>query len=51
VLAEKETVGRTEQFAEVFLDQPVEPGALVRAAITGSDGTHLIGRIERSSAC
>ena len=51
VLAEKETIGRTEQFAEVRLDQPVEPGAIVRTAIVGVDGEHLVGRIERSTSC
>jgi len=51
VLAEKETLGRTEQFAEVRLDQPVEPGSVVRAEIIGVDAEHLIGRIDRSNAC
>ncbi|GEO39467.1 threonylcarbamoyladenosine tRNA methylthiotransferase MtaB [Skermanella aerolata] len=51
VLAEKETLGRTEQFAEVRLDQPVEPGSVVRAEIVGVDAEHLIGRIDRSIAC
>jgi len=51
VLVEKETLGRTEQFAEVRLDQPVEPGSVVWATIIGVDVEHLIGRIDRSNAC
>ncbi|UUX48022.1 tRNA (N(6)-L-threonylcarbamoyladenosine(37)-C(2))-methylthiotransferase MtaB [Nisaea acidiphila] len=49
VLVEKPDLGRAENFAPVRLEGGV-PGEIVPVRITGSDGTHLIGQIERKSA-
>jgi len=49
VLVEKPDLGRAENFAPVRL-QDGTPGEIVPVRITGSDGTHLIGQIERKSA-
>ncbi|HYD32887.1 MAG TPA: tRNA (N(6)-L-threonylcarbamoyladenosine(37)-C(2))-methylthiotransferase MtaB [Azospirillaceae bacterium] len=45
-LVEKDTLGRTEHFAEILLDRVVEPGTLVRARVTGVEGDKLSGSIE-----
>ncbi|MGY6532535.1 tRNA (N(6)-L-threonylcarbamoyladenosine(37)-C(2))-methylthiotransferase MtaB [Glycocaulis sp.] len=44
LLIEKPGEARAANFAPARLDTPARPGALVRAAITGHDGTHLIAR-------
>ncbi|WP_193185236.1 tRNA (N(6)-L-threonylcarbamoyladenosine(37)-C(2))-methylthiotransferase MtaB [Nisaea sediminum] len=49
VLVEKPDFGRAENFAPVRLEGGI-PGEIVPVRITGSDGTHLIGQIERKSA-
>jgi threonylcarbamoyladenosine tRNA methylthiotransferase MtaB len=49
VLVEKPDLGRAENFAPVRLEGGI-PGEIVPVRITGSDGTHLIGQIERKSA-
>ncbi|HEV7369966.1 tRNA (N(6)-L-threonylcarbamoyladenosine(37)-C(2))-methylthiotransferase MtaB [Arenibaculum sp.] len=46
VLMEKDRIGRTEQFAEIEIDHALEPGSLVRAAVTGVAGGRLTGRIQ-----
>jgi threonylcarbamoyladenosine tRNA methylthiotransferase MtaB len=43
---EKDRIGRTEQFAEIEIDHALEPGSLVRAAVTGVAGGRLTGRIQ-----
>jgi threonylcarbamoyladenosine tRNA methylthiotransferase MtaB len=43
VLAERERVGRTESFAEMELTEPVQPGRVLRARVTGSSGKRLRG--------
>ncbi len=45
VLMEKETLGRTEHFAQVSFNQPQTPGRLVSARMTGLDGSRLIGAV------
>ncbi len=42
VLAESRTHGRTEQFAQVSLRTPAEPGAIAELRIIGHDGKHLL---------
>jgi threonylcarbamoyladenosine tRNA methylthiotransferase MtaB len=42
LLVEKDGLARAGNFAPARMDCPARPGALVRAAITGHDGTHLI---------
>ncbi len=42
VLAESHAFGRTEQFTQVRLNAPVEPGAIVDVTITGHDGRQLL---------
>ncbi len=42
LLVEKPGEARAANFAPARIDTPARPGALVRAAITGHDGTHLI---------
>ncbi|MCC5980997.1 MAG: tRNA (N(6)-L-threonylcarbamoyladenosine(37)-C(2))-methylthiotransferase MtaB [Oceanicaulis sp.] len=44
LLVEKPGEARAANFAPVRIETPARPGALVRAAITGHDGTHLIAR-------
>jgi len=46
LLMEKDMVGRAENFARVKLNTSQEIGALVRATITGHDGSDLIGDID-----
>ena len=43
VLAERDQLGRTPQFTEIQLDQPLPPGALAMARVTGHDGQRLTG--------
>ncbi|MDR3518308.1 MAG: tRNA (N(6)-L-threonylcarbamoyladenosine(37)-C(2))-methylthiotransferase MtaB [Azospirillaceae bacterium] len=45
VLVERETLGRTEHFAEITLDQPVEAGTIVPVSVTAADPERLQGRI------
>ncbi len=45
VLVEKESIGRSEHFAEIRLHQNVEPGSLVTVHITGVDGNQLTGDV------
>ena len=45
VLAENERQGRTPQFTGIKLDQPLRPGALLVACVTGHDGQRLTGVI------
>lgn len=47
VLVEGERLGRTEQFAEVRLDQDVAPGTLVPVRVTGIDAGKLMGEVSR----
>jgi threonylcarbamoyladenosine tRNA methylthiotransferase MtaB len=42
VLAETAGTGRTEQFTQVKLARPAEPGAIVDVEITGHDGKRLL---------
>ena len=42
VLAESDRLGRTEQFTQVALPTPVEPGTIVDVAIIGHDGRRLV---------
>jgi len=42
LLVEKDGQARAANFAPVRMASPARPGALVRACITGHDGTHLI---------
>ena len=44
VLIESAKVGRTEHFAPVRLDSQAEPGTVIKAVITGHDGSRLEGR-------
>jgi threonylcarbamoyladenosine tRNA methylthiotransferase MtaB len=41
VLAETAVLGRTEQFTQVRLARPVEPGTILNVEITGHDGRQL----------
>ena len=41
VLVENQTMGRTEQFAEVRLAAPLAPGAIAELALIGHDGKRL----------
>jgi threonylcarbamoyladenosine tRNA methylthiotransferase MtaB len=41
LLVEKDGLARAGNFAPARMESPARPGALVRAAITGHDGTHL----------
>ena len=45
VLIERESLGRTRQFAEINLDGAVPAGALVRARVSGHDGRRLSGEV------
>ena len=45
VLVEKPGQARAANFAQVAIDAPARPGALVRAEITGHDNTQLIARV------
>ena len=45
VLAESESAGRTEQFAEVIIDGNLEPGSLAEVRMTGIDGNRLAGTV------
>ncbi|HEY6024409.1 MAG TPA: tRNA (N(6)-L-threonylcarbamoyladenosine(37)-C(2))-methylthiotransferase MtaB [Pseudolabrys sp.] len=42
VLAESRGIGRTEQFVQVRLTAPVEPGAILEVTMTGHDGRQLL---------
>jgi len=42
VLAERPTMGRTEQFTKVCLTGSAEPGAIVDVRVTGHDGRQLL---------
>ena len=42
VLVESNTVGRTERFTPVRLNNAVSPGTIFDASIAGHDGSHLI---------
>ena len=41
ILMETPDLGRTEQFTEVVLDTPQQPGRIIAARITGHDGSRL----------
>jgi threonylcarbamoyladenosine tRNA methylthiotransferase MtaB len=43
VLAERERVGRTPGFAEMEFADPVQPGRVLRARVTGADSRRLRG--------
>lgn len=45
ILLETPTLGRTPQFAPVRLETPGEPGAVLRARLTGHDGIALQGAV------
>ncbi len=45
LVVEKENIGRTEHFAMVRSDRPLEQGALAHIHITGVDGDMLEGRL------
>ena len=45
VLIERESLGRTRQFAEINLDGAIPAGALVRARVSGHDGRRLSGEV------
>jgi threonylcarbamoyladenosine tRNA methylthiotransferase MtaB len=45
VLMERDGVGRTRQFAEIRLAPEIAAGALVRARVSGHDGTRLSGEV------
>ena len=42
VLVESRTQGRTEQFTQVSLGTPAEPGAITELKIIGHDGKQLL---------
>lgn len=42
VLAESRQMGRTEQFTPMWLNSPVEPGAMLNLTVAGHDGRQLI---------
>ncbi|HEU5274966.1 MAG TPA: tRNA (N(6)-L-threonylcarbamoyladenosine(37)-C(2))-methylthiotransferase MtaB, partial [Xanthobacteraceae bacterium] len=42
VLAESRDSGRTEHFAPVRLNAPIEPGTIVELGVIGHDGRQLI---------
>lgn len=42
ILAETRDLGRTEQFTPVWLNAPVEPGAILDVTMTGHDGKQLL---------
>jgi threonylcarbamoyladenosine tRNA methylthiotransferase MtaB len=42
VLTESQELGRTEQFTQVRLNGPIEPGVIVELAISGHDGRQLL---------
>jgi threonylcarbamoyladenosine tRNA methylthiotransferase MtaB len=42
VLMEARDIGRTEQFTQVRLDAPVEPGVILDVTATGHDGRQLL---------
>jgi threonylcarbamoyladenosine tRNA methylthiotransferase MtaB len=44
VLVERDTLGRSEHYAEVRLDRAFAPGSIVAAEILGRDGRFLAGR-------
>ncbi len=45
ILLEKPTLGRTPTFAQVTLDRPGEPGAIVRARLAGISGDTLTATV------
>jgi len=45
LLVEKDSIGRTRQFAEMRVPAAVAAGALVRARVTGNDGQRLSGEV------
>ncbi len=45
VLMERDDLGRTPQFAEIRLPQGEPSGAMLRARVSGSDGTRLSGEV------
>lgn len=45
ILLEKPTLGRTPTFAQVTLDRPGEPGAIVRAKLAGISGDTLTATV------
>jgi threonylcarbamoyladenosine tRNA methylthiotransferase MtaB len=45
ILVEQDGVGRTRQFAEMRLADPVAAGAIVRARVRGHDGQRLAGEV------
>jgi threonylcarbamoyladenosine tRNA methylthiotransferase MtaB len=42
VLAESRSIGRTEQFTQVLLAEPAEPGKIVALTMAGHDGRQLL---------
>ena len=45
LLMEGDKIGRTEQFTEVYIDGPYQPGAMIMARITGQIDRRLKGEI------
>jgi threonylcarbamoyladenosine tRNA methylthiotransferase MtaB len=45
LLVEHDGLGRTRQFAEMRLAEPVAAGAIVRARVSGHDGQRLAGEV------
>jgi threonylcarbamoyladenosine tRNA methylthiotransferase MtaB len=42
---ERSHVGRAPDFSEVVLENACEPGSMVRARVTGSDGRRLLAEV------
>jgi threonylcarbamoyladenosine tRNA methylthiotransferase MtaB len=42
VLAESDAIGRTEQFTQIRLNTPAEPGAILDVTVAGHDGRQLL---------
>lgn len=45
IVVEQNNIGRTEHFAEVLLDQPLEPGTLHMVRTTGLENNKLTGKL------
>ncbi len=45
VLVEKSFLGRSEDYCLVALDREGEPGSVLRARVTGSDGARLLATV------
>jgi hypothetical protein len=45
VLVEKSSIGRSEDYCLVALDREGEPGSVLRARVTASDGARLFATV------